>query len=161
MFCVPFGIPTKDQELDLLGVRIRVLVFNATLSNIAVIWWQSVPLVEETGVPGENHRPAASHWQTLSHNVVLNTPCLYGIRTHNVSGDMHWLNRYCKCNYHRIMTTTSPGSSVILLETCSVLTNSVIFISLSNAHKTSFQIINIYFINGTNWTSEWLWHYLL
>jgi hypothetical protein len=27
--------------------------------------------VEETRVPGENHRPVASHWQTLSHNVVL------------------------------------------------------------------------------------------
>jgi hypothetical protein len=27
-------------------------------------------LVEETGVPGENHWPVASHWQTLSHNVV-------------------------------------------------------------------------------------------
>ena len=26
--------------------------------------------MEETGVPGENHRPAASHWQTLSHNIV-------------------------------------------------------------------------------------------
>ena len=26
-------------------------------------------LVEETRVPGENHRPVASHWQTLSHNV--------------------------------------------------------------------------------------------
>jgi hypothetical protein len=26
--------------------------------------------VEETGVPGENHRPATSHWQTLSYNVV-------------------------------------------------------------------------------------------
>jgi hypothetical protein len=25
-------------------------------------------LVEETGVPGENHQPVASHWQTLSHN---------------------------------------------------------------------------------------------
>jgi hypothetical protein len=25
--------------------------------------------VEETGVPGENHWPVASHWQTLSHNV--------------------------------------------------------------------------------------------
>jgi hypothetical protein len=24
-------------------------------------------LVEETGVPGENHWPVASHWQTLSH----------------------------------------------------------------------------------------------
>ena len=27
--------------------------------------------MEETaGVPGENHRAAASHWQTLSYNVV-------------------------------------------------------------------------------------------
>jgi hypothetical protein len=33
-----------------------------------------VLLVEETRVPVENHRPAASHWQTLSHNVVLSTP---------------------------------------------------------------------------------------
>jgi hypothetical protein len=24
--------------------------------------------------PGENHWPAASHWQTLSHNVVSSTP---------------------------------------------------------------------------------------
>ena len=29
--------------------------------------------MEETGGPGENHRPAASHWQTLSYNVV--SPC--------------------------------------------------------------------------------------
>ena len=26
--------------------------------------------MEETGGNGENHRPVASHWQTLSHNVV-------------------------------------------------------------------------------------------
>jgi len=31
-------------------------------------------LVEETGVPGENHRPVTSHCQTLSHNVVSSTP---------------------------------------------------------------------------------------
>jgi hypothetical protein len=30
--------------------------------------------MEETGVPGENHRPAASHWQTLPHNAVSYTP---------------------------------------------------------------------------------------
>jgi hypothetical protein len=30
--------------------------------------------VEETGVPGENHRPVASHWQTLSHNLESSTP---------------------------------------------------------------------------------------
>jgi len=43
------------------------MVFNATLNNISAISWQSVLLVEETWVPGENHRPAASHWQILSH----------------------------------------------------------------------------------------------
>ena len=47
-----------------------LLVFNATFNNISVISWLSVLLVEETGVPGENHRPAASCLQTLSHNVV-------------------------------------------------------------------------------------------
>jgi hypothetical protein len=49
------------------------MVFNATFNNISAIW-RSVLLVEETGVPGENPRPAASHWQTLSHNVVSSTP---------------------------------------------------------------------------------------
>jgi hypothetical protein len=29
--------------------------------NISVISWWSVLFVEETRVPGENHRPAASH----------------------------------------------------------------------------------------------------
>jgi hypothetical protein len=31
------------------------MVFNATFNNISIISWQSVFLVEETGVPGENH----------------------------------------------------------------------------------------------------------
>jgi len=38
------------------------MVFNAIFSNIAVISWRSVLLVEETGVPGEKHRPVASRW---------------------------------------------------------------------------------------------------
>jgi hypothetical protein len=57
-----------------------VMVFNATFNNISVISLQSVLLVEETGVPRENHRPAASHWQALSHNVVSSTPRLSGIQ---------------------------------------------------------------------------------
>ena len=37
------------------------MVLKATFNNISVILWQSVLLVEETEVPGENHRPVASH----------------------------------------------------------------------------------------------------
>ena len=55
------------------------MVFNATFNNISVISWQSVLLVDETLLPGEDHQPAASHRQILSHNVVSNTPCLHGI----------------------------------------------------------------------------------
>jgi len=33
------------------------MVFNTTFNNISVIFWQAVLLVEETGVPKENHRP--------------------------------------------------------------------------------------------------------
>jgi len=51
------------------------MVFNATFNNISATSWHSVLLVEETGVTGENHWPVASHWQTLSHNVVSSTPC--------------------------------------------------------------------------------------
>ena len=51
----------------------RFMVSNATFNNISVLSWWSVLLVEETGVPGENHRPVASHSQTLSHNVVSST----------------------------------------------------------------------------------------
>jgi DNA-binding beta-propeller fold protein YncE len=42
-------------------VKIRVIVLNTKYNNISVILWWSVLLVEETRVPGENHRPVASH----------------------------------------------------------------------------------------------------
>jgi hypothetical protein len=43
-------------------VRVWVMVFKATFNNISAISsWQSVLLVEETGVPRENQRPVASH----------------------------------------------------------------------------------------------------
>ena len=63
------------------------MVFNATFNKISVILWQSVLLVEETGGPRENQRPVASHWQTLSYNVVH--LALIKIRTRNISGDRH------------------------------------------------------------------------
>jgi hypothetical protein len=61
---------------------------------MSVISWLSVLLMEKTGVPGENHRPAASGWKTLLHNITSRTPHLDDIRTHNVSVDKDWLHRY-------------------------------------------------------------------
>jgi hypothetical protein len=60
-------------------LRFRFMVFNATFNNISVISWQSVLLVEETGVPGENL------WQvTDKHYYIMNE-----VQTHNFSGDGH------------------------------------------------------------------------
>jgi hypothetical protein len=67
------------------------MMFNTTFNNtcISVISWRSVLLLEETGIPGENHRSAASQRQTFSHNIVSNTPRMSGFLTHNISGDRH------------------------------------------------------------------------
>jgi hypothetical protein len=68
---------------------ICLIVFNATFNNISVISWWSFLLVEKTVGLGKNHRLVASHWQTLSHNVVH--LALIEIRIHNINGDRHWL----------------------------------------------------------------------
>ena len=44
------------------------------LSTIFQFYRDSQLMVDEAGVPRKNHRPAASHLQTLSHNVVSSTP---------------------------------------------------------------------------------------
>ena len=87
------------------------MVFNTTFNNISVISCQSVLLVEETGVPQENHWPAASHWQTLSHNLVSSTPrhergwnsLLLVVIDTDCTGS-------CKSNYHTITTMIAPLS---------------------------------------------------
>jgi hypothetical protein len=72
-------------------VLISRSVLNANFNNFSIISWRSVLLVVETGRPGENHRSVSSHWQTLSHDVVH--LAMIEIRTHNISGDMHSLQR--------------------------------------------------------------------
>jgi hypothetical protein len=80
MYCIPVII----VSLAHLGVN-NLLLMQATLfylwlglwcltplSTIFQLW--SVLLVEETGVPAENHRPASSHWQSLSLKVASNIP---------------------------------------------------------------------------------------
>jgi hypothetical protein len=68
------------------------MVFNATFNNISVILWRSVLLVEETGVPRENHRPVAitdKLYQTLlNQNDLLVVPCWYVLRV-NIEPYVH------------------------------------------------------------------------
>ena len=49
-------------------------MFNASLTNISIISGRSTLFVWQTGIPGENHQPATSRLQTLSHSVVSSTP---------------------------------------------------------------------------------------
>ena len=51
----PTGGKDESQRESQHRTRVRVMVFNATFSNISVISWRLVLLVEEIGVPRENH----------------------------------------------------------------------------------------------------------
>ena len=58
-----------SSDID-INTNVQNMVFNDTVNNISFLSWRSIVLVEETGVPGENHRSVASRAYTLSHNVV-------------------------------------------------------------------------------------------
>ena len=49
--CIYYFIHSNDFDF---------LCFNATFSNMSALSWRPVLMVEEAGVPGENHRP--SNW---------------------------------------------------------------------------------------------------
>jgi hypothetical protein len=57
----PIESTTDACMVCMVRVMARVIVFNATFNNISAISWWSVLLVEETGVPAENHRSVVSH----------------------------------------------------------------------------------------------------
>jgi hypothetical protein len=84
------------------------MVLNATFNNISVISWPSALLVKETGVTGECYRPAASHRQTKSHNVVSSTPRLSGIfQISSVKKGLKVQNLQCTlCRKFRLKSVT-------------------------------------------------------
>ena len=61
------------------------MVLNATFNNTSVLLWRSVLLVEETGVPGENHRPVIDK---LYHINRVHLACV-GFDLKNVNDDRH------------------------------------------------------------------------
>ena len=68
---MPFYISIKWKTLNytVLHYSVWVIFLNITFNNVWIVSWQSVLLVDEMRVHAENHRSAASHCQSLSHNV--------------------------------------------------------------------------------------------
>jgi hypothetical protein len=67
----------------------RVSVFYATFNNISAISWRSVLLVRKLEYPEKTINLPQMTDKLFSRNVVSSTPRLSGVRTHNVSHDMH------------------------------------------------------------------------
>ena len=109
---------------NLTSMFVCLMVFNATFNNISLISWRSVLLVEETRVPRENHRPLASHWQALSHNVVhvtqieIQTHYISMITATMVSSDKYIIinNTMKNKTYHNIRTI--PKSYIKIVSRC-------------------------------------------
>jgi hypothetical protein len=93
-------ILTKCSTLWHIGGTLQIFIYFILERNLEgcphfkcrlficlmVILWHSVILVEETGRPGDNHRPVASHWQFSSHNVshqALGFTTTYAISTYH------------------------------------------------------------------------------
>ena len=92
----------QQNNYHTTNIRFGFMVFNATFNNISAILWQSVLLVEETGLFGENHQPATSDWQTLSHNVVSSTP-LHGLEFNlwtYCEGENQFIDNSKKCCFY-------------------------------------------------------------
>jgi hypothetical protein len=93
--CSKSGAVYNNNIFLTLNIFVCLMVFNATFNNISVILWQSVLLVEETGVPGEIHQPAASRWQSLSNDVASSKVLLkhYFSYLHELN-QLHCSNKY-------------------------------------------------------------------
>jgi hypothetical protein len=101
------AVGCSESEVYLMSLWVRVMVFNATFNSTSVISWRSI-LLARTGVHGENHGPAVSHWQTLSHVMLYQVHLVWAgfeLTTLVVIGT-DCIDIY-KSNYHTITTTTA------------------------------------------------------
>jgi hypothetical protein len=126
-------------------IRKQKWLLKATFNNIWVISWRSVSLVEETGVPGENHRPASSHRQTLSQNVVSNTPRYHLVHV--------YIWNIC---IHIIPLLNLPSLSISDSATCTNVVKHIMFSPILYCAQVKYRYNEVlpnseYFLNVCEW----------
>jgi len=98
----------------MVKVWLRVMVFKATFNNISVTSWQSVLLVEEIGVPQENHLQVTDKFYCIMLYRVHMACVEFKLTTLVVIGTDY--TGSCKSKYHTITTTTDPGQLKIKIK---------------------------------------------
>jgi hypothetical protein len=88
---------SKEKERDCGFYGDKVVVFNATFNNISTISWRPVLVVEEVGVPRENHQPWASNMDRDKMSILYKGPSIdasYQVSVHLAEG---FQRRRLKC----------------------------------------------------------------
>ena len=119
--------------------RVRIMVFNATSNNISVIPWQSILLLEETGISRENHWPVASHWQNFYHIMLYRVHIAWAgfkLTTSVVIGtDCKGSYKY---NYHTIMAMIIKDTQLMFEILVNILRKKLGLSISSSSHVSCF-----------------------
>ena len=130
------------------------MMLNATFNNISVTSWRWVLLVEEIGVPGENHRHVAIHWQTLSYIItwLLFSMHMIGLKLN----ERFWVLAISPSRL-KIDSGRCPESDITFARYTNILSNSFFRCSITNEIALSISVFGL-MINKRSKITIFYWY---